>query len=143
MQNNQESAAELVRLSQIEYEADPAQPDLLGWPVVDSQGDQIGVLDDMLVDTETGEIPFASVCHGDKCTAVPLELFYLDEQAKRLVLPVEQEDLTRAPQFSDETEDIQPHIDYWNQVEANWEAEDTVEGEAVEESSGNNRTQHS
>lgn len=138
MPSNEIPTGELVRLSQIEYDADPGQPDLMGWPVVDADGTEFGVLEDMLVDTETGEIPFATICAGDKCTAVPLELFFLDEPARRLVLPVDQEEVMKSPDFTDDTEDIQPHIDYWGQIAANWEADDMEE--ESEDASGNNKT---
>ena len=122
-QNNhsEEKVGELVRLSQIEYEQEPGAPNLLGWPVADQEGDEFGKLDDMLVDVETGEVPFASICYADKCTAVPLEVLFLDEPNHRLVLPVDKGELADAPQFSDETEDIQPYIDYWNNLTEDWE----------------------
>jgi hypothetical protein len=127
IQGDSKNVGELVRLSQIEYEADPNQPDLLGWSVADAEGEAFATLDDMLVDVETGEIPFASICYNDRCTAVPLELFFMDEPNKRLVLPVNKEELSDAPQFTDETEDVQPHIDFWDNITADWEEEEEEE----------------
>lgn len=116
-----EKIGELVRLSQMEYEKDPSQPDLIGWPVADQGGSDFGVLDDMLVDVDTGEVPFASICFSGRCTAVPLELLYLDEGNRRLILPVGQAELADAPEFDEDTEDVQPYVDYWNSIAANWQ----------------------
>jgi len=122
------TAGELVRLSELEYEQEPGQPELLGWPVADADGKTIGRVDDLLVDTETGEIPFAAVCYDDKCTAVPLELMFLDEPNRRLVLPAHKADLENAPQLTDETEDVQPHAQYWDGLVGAWQAELAKEG---------------
>lgn len=129
MEKQSSQAGQLIRLSQIEYEADPNQPELIGWTVLDANGDVIGSLNDMLVDMETGEIPFGSICYDNKCTAVPLELIFLDEQNKQLVLPVTREDMADAPDFTDETEDIQPYVDFWNEVIADWQEDVIIEEE--------------
>jgi len=125
METEGESTAvgELVRLSEIEYEPEPGQPDLLGWPVADAGGEVIGRVDDLLVDTETGEIPFGSICYGDRCTAVPLDLMFLDEPNGRLVLPVSKDELENAPEFTDDTEDVQPYVEYWGRLVEKWQAE--------------------
>lgn len=122
-QGGSEKAGELVRLSQIEYDTEPGEPDMLGWPVADAKGDVFGQVDDMLVDVESGEIPFASIRYNDRCTAIPLDLLYLDEDNKRLVMPVDNTQLADAPEFTDETEDVQVFIDYWDNIAANWEDE--------------------
>ena len=114
---------QLIRLSQIEYDVEQGQPDLIGWPVADADGEVIGRLDDMLVDIETGDIPFGSVSFDDRRTAVPLELMFMDEANQRLVLPVTRAELANAPEFSDETEDMQLHMVFWNQMVAGWQQE--------------------
>lgn len=123
---NQESG-QLVRLTQVEYETGADQPDMLGWPVVDVDDNVIGILNDMLVDIETGEIPFGSVCCDDKCKAVPVELIFLDDEKQRLALPVTKVELDSAPDFSDETDDMQPHVDFWNELIDGWQEETTEE----------------
>jgi sporulation protein YlmC with PRC-barrel domain len=122
-QGGGEQVGELVRLSQIEYEQDPAAPNLIGWAVADQQGEEFGKLDDMLVDVDTGEVPFASVCYGGKCTAVPLEVMFMDEPNQRLVVPVDKDEMMNAPEFTEDTEDVQPFIDYWNEITADWDME--------------------
>lgn len=122
-QGQNETIGELVRLSQIEYEQEPGQPDLLGWPVADQDGREFGSLDDMLVDVETGDVPFASICYDDKCTAVPLDVMFLDEPNHRLILPVTKEDMLDAPEFTDDTEDVQPYVEYWNRLADSWQSD--------------------
>ncbi len=122
-QDEEEKMGELARLSQMEYEHDPSEPDLIGWPVSDEEGNEFGTLNDMLVDVDTGEVPFATVCFEDRCTAVPLEVMFMDEPNQRLVLPVGRTEMMDAPEFTEETEDIQPFIDYWNRVTAEREAD--------------------
>lgn len=125
------TSGQLVRLSQIDYETEPGQPDLLGWTVADSDNNLIGKLDDMLVDVDTGEILFGSVCYNDRCIAVPLELMFMDEASKRLVLPVSMEELTDAPEFAEDTEDMQLHVNFWTRLVSDWE-EEPAEDEEVE-----------
>ena len=132
MEKQSSQAGQLIRLSQIEYETDPNQPELIGWPVLDANGETIGRLDDMLVDIETGEIPFGSICYDNKCTAVPLELIFLDEQNRQLVLPVTRDDIADAPEFTDETEDIQPYVDFWNEVITDWQEDIIIEEEEID-----------
>ncbi|MEN6521473.1 MAG: PRC-barrel domain-containing protein [Armatimonadota bacterium] len=128
MQGENKTSGQLVRLRQIDYETEPGQPDLLGWEVADSDNNLIGKLDDMLVDTDTGEILFGSVCYNDRCIVVPLELMFMDEANKQLVLPVSVDELVDAPEFTEETEDMQPHIRFWTQLVSDWE-EEPVEDE--------------
>ncbi len=117
MENNghEPTVCQLVRLSQVEYETDPNQPDLIGWSVVDAEGEEVGTLHDMLADIDTGEILFAIVNYAERCIAVPLELMFLDEDNHRLVIPVEKETINCAPEFNDNTEDLETHVDFWNQ----------------------------
>ncbi|HPP76468.1 MAG TPA: hypothetical protein PLU88_15215, partial [Armatimonadota bacterium] len=68
---------------------------------------------------------------------VPLELMFLDEASKQLVLPVTKGDLDEAPDFSDKTEDIQPHVNYWNQMVSGWQEEmeeEEIFAEEIDES---------
>lgn len=115
-QNEEMEVSELVRLSQIEHELDAGEPDMMGWPVADMADEEVGKLGDMLVEVETGDIPFGVICYGDKSTAIPLDLMYLDEPNKRLVLPATKDQLIVAPQFTDDTEDMEPYVDYWDSV---------------------------
>ncbi|MBI2843988.1 MAG: hypothetical protein HYX78_11365 [Armatimonadetes bacterium] len=126
---NEEANSELVRLSETDYETEPGQPDLMGWPVADSAGDVFGKVDDLLVDVDTGEVPFASVCFMDRCTAVPLEVLYLDSANKRLVLPLEKEELSQAPEFTELSEDVSPYIEFWEKLMEQWEKEAAEEEE--------------
>jgi len=137
MQGESKTNGQLVRLSQIEYETEPGQPDLLGWSVTDSNEDLIGTLEDMLVDIDTGEILFGSVCYNDKCIAVPLELMFMDETNKRLVLPVGKDELLEAPAFTNDTEDMQPHVSFWTRLVSDWEEESLEEEEDTEFSPDN------
>jgi hypothetical protein len=119
--NDDMETSELVRLSQLKHEMEAGQPEMMGWPVADMTGKEVGKLDDMLVDVETGDIPFGAICYGDKCTAIPLDLMYLDEPNKRLVLPATDKQLLDAPQFTDDTEDMEPYVDYWDGVVEAWD----------------------
>ena len=119
---------QLVRLTQVEYEIEPGQPNMIGWSVIDADGDEIGALDDMLIDIDTGVIPFGSVCYDDKCKVVPVELIFLDDEKQRLVLPVTKTELDTSPDFSDKTEDMQPHVDFWNELVTQWQKEMALEG---------------
>jgi hypothetical protein len=78
---------------------------------------------------DTDNVLFGVICYGDRCTIIPLELIFMDEEQKQLVLPLTKEDLDQAPDFSDETDDVQAHVDFWNEKIADWEVGEEEEEE--------------
>jgi hypothetical protein len=55
------SARELKRLSDMRYEVTDGDPDIRGWAVWASTGRELGVVDDLLVDVEAGEVVMVDV----------------------------------------------------------------------------------
>lgn len=78
---------------------------LTGDDVVNLQGDSLGNLKDIMLDTSTGKIAYAVLSFGgvfglgDKLFAVPWSALRIDGDQKNLVLNVSKERLKDAPGF--------------------------------------------
>jgi hypothetical protein len=104
---------QLARLSELDYEMEEGQPDIVGWKVVGENNDEIAQVSDLLVDLDTGAIMLAELSYDDKQTLIPVEAFALDTANSRLILPVDKQELEGAPLFTEETEDVSVFFDYW------------------------------
>ena len=78
---------------------------LKGDKVVDSMGEKLGVLEDLMIDVEKGSIAYGVLSvggllgMGDKLFAIPWSAFRVDTTEKQLVLNVKKEVLDTAPGF--------------------------------------------
>ena len=76
-----------------------------GDKVVNRTGDDLGKIEELMVDTQTGEVSYAVLSFGgfmgmgDKLFAVPWQSLQLDAQNKRFILDVTKEKLESAPGF--------------------------------------------
>jgi sporulation protein YlmC with PRC-barrel domain len=123
-QTPMEQTGQLARLSELDYEMEEGQPDVIGWNVVDENGEEVAKVSDLLVDLDSGAIMLAALSLADKETLVPIESFALDATKSRLVLPANKTELQNAPAFTNETEDVSQFFDYWGA-----DMEDEYEGD--------------
>ena len=78
---------------------------ITGTNVTNPQGEDLGVVKDLMIDTHTGTINYAVLSFGgflgmgDKYFAVPFEAFSVNETTERFVLNVDKELLKEAPGF--------------------------------------------
>ena len=76
-----------------------------GDDVVNAQGEDLGNIDDLMIDLERGRVAYAVLSFGgflgmgDKLFAIPWEAMTVDQDNKRLVLNVDKELLKKAPGF--------------------------------------------
>jgi sporulation protein YlmC with PRC-barrel domain len=112
-QGHVEETGELARLSELDYEMEEGNPNIIGWTVVDDKGEEFAKVEDLLVDLGSGAIVMAAISYGGRQTLVPIEAFALDMPKNRMILPVEKNDLEAAPVFSEDTEDVNQFFDYW------------------------------
>lgn len=81
---------------------------LLGDDVVNGQGEDLGEIEDFMIDLPDGRIDYAVLSFGgfmgmgDKLFAVPFELLNVDFENKRVVLDVPKERLENAPGFDED-----------------------------------------
>jgi sporulation protein YlmC with PRC-barrel domain len=92
---------------------------LIGDSVKNASGDDLGNVEDLMINTETGDVEYAVLSFGgflgigDKLFAVPLEVMKVDTKHKRLVLDESKERLEKAPGFDK---------DQWpNHADAKWQ----------------------
>ncbi len=78
---------------------------LNGDRVVNSMGEDIGKIDEIMIDTPTGRVAYAVLSFGgflgmgDKLFAIPWSLLSLDEDNKVFRLDIDKERLKKAPGF--------------------------------------------
>jgi sporulation protein YlmC with PRC-barrel domain len=78
---------------------------LIGDKVMNSQGDQLGSLKEIMIDVDTGRVAYAVLDFGgflgvgDKFFAVPWQAFSVDERGHRMILNVDKETLEKAEGF--------------------------------------------
>jgi len=78
---------------------------LKGDKVVNMQGEDLGKIEDFMIDMERGRIAYAVLSFGgflgmgDKLFAIPWQALTVDTAEKRLVLNIDKELLKRAPGF--------------------------------------------
>lgn len=78
---------------------------LAGDRVVNSAGEHIGKIDEIMIDTPTGRVAYAVLSFGgflgmgDKLFAIPWSRLSLDEGNKQFLLNVDKETLKKAPGF--------------------------------------------
>ena len=82
------AARELRRLSELKYKVADGEPDIRGWKVFASTGRELGVVDDLLVDEEAGEVVMLDVDlkRDDRHTLAPLRAAWIDHATRRVVL---------------------------------------------------------
>ena len=81
-----------------------ALSDIKGSQVKNMQGEDLGTLDDFVIDTD-GRVGFAILSHADKLVAVPFDAITYDQSEKRLSLNMSKERIESAPAF-DKTTDL-------------------------------------
>ena len=78
---------------------------LIGDPVVNLRGEDLGKIEDLVIDPNSGRVDYAVLSFGgflgmgDKLFAVPLEAMKLSPEDKRFILDVDKERLKQAPGF--------------------------------------------
>ena len=83
----------------------PAKKSVIGSKVVNQQDENLGKIEDVVIDTDSGRIAYAVLTFGgflgmgDKYFAIPWEAFRFSMTENRAVLNVEKSLLERAPGF--------------------------------------------
>ena len=78
---------------------------LTGTKVVNPQGDDLGSIEELMIDTDAGDVAYAVLSFGgflgmgDKLFALPWAALSLDTAEERVVLDVDREKLEQAPGF--------------------------------------------
>jgi sporulation protein YlmC with PRC-barrel domain len=78
---------------------------ICGDPVVNDAGENLGQIEELMVDLENGRVAYAVISFGgflgigDKLFAIPFEALELDAENHRFVLDVPREKLEKAPGF--------------------------------------------
>lgn len=78
---------------------------LLGLKVINPAGENLGKIEEIMINIDTGHIGYAVLSHGgvvgfgDKLFAVPWGLLRLDQQKKCFITNIDKDVLDRAPGF--------------------------------------------
>lgn len=99
----------LQRLGEVDYEIAPGQPDVRGWDVVLGNDEQIGEVDDLIIDTSAGKVRYLEVelnrdalrLEHDRHVLVPIARAQLDRDGKEVVLRgLDRAGLLNLPEYS-------------------------------------------
>ncbi len=78
---------------------------LIGDPVVNARGEDLGKLEEIMIHVDSGKIAYAVLSFGgflglgDKLFAIPWEALILDEDKKHFILEIDKQKLEHAPGF--------------------------------------------
>jgi len=78
---------------------------LIGDKVVNSRGEDLGKLEEIMIDMNTGRVRYGVLSFGgilgfgDKLFGIPFDQLELDTENKRIVCDIERDKLERAPGF--------------------------------------------
>ncbi len=105
-----------------EYEVEPKSKDVIGFDVFDKDGNKIGVVDDLLVNTDNDAINYALVgqgwfasTFGDKDVIVPLRKMDIDDADRSVHLDMTQDQLKDFPGYNtlDDPDLLQKVDSFW------------------------------
>jgi len=78
---------------------------IIGNKVVNTEGEQLGSIKELMIDLDDGQVAYAVLSFGgflglgDKLFAIPLEALTFDTQDRTIILDVDKEVLANAPGF--------------------------------------------
>lgn len=79
---------------------------IAGTKVLDAKGDHLGSIDDLMLDTDTGDVTYAVLSiggflgMGDRLFAIPWKALAVDPADHSLVLDVDHDTLEQAPDYN-------------------------------------------
>jgi len=81
-------ARELRPMKDLKWKVADGEPDIRGWTVFASTGRELGVIDELLVDSEAREVVMLDIDlkRDDRHTLAPLRAAWIDRPAKRVVV---------------------------------------------------------
>src|SRR5215210_1937057 len=108
---NPGEARRLIRLKELDdYKVAEGEPDIRGWSVYTATGRELGDVEDLLVDTELGEVVMVDVDlkRDDRHTLAPIKAAWIDRDTRRVVLNTAMFDVDEAiPALSRRNEPVQ------------------------------------
>ncbi len=63
------------------------EPDVRGWPLAGEQGEQLGVVSDLVVDVDAGTVRYAAIERAGRRVLLPVGFLDIDVEAARVVAP--------------------------------------------------------
>ena len=86
---NPRDARQLVRMKDLHhYKVVDGEPDIRGWSVFTATGRELGDIEDLLVDTDLGEVVMIDIDlkRDDRHTVAPIKAAWIDRETHRVVL---------------------------------------------------------
>jgi hypothetical protein len=80
------------------------EPDVRGWPLIGAGGEQLGVIDDLIVDVDAEQVRYVAVRQGTRRVLLPIGFLTIDTDHSRVMAPaLLAADLTELPAWSGST----------------------------------------
>ncbi len=103
-----------------------------------TNGEDIGKIEDLMIDTDSGEVVYAVLSVntgflnlGSKYFAIPLQVFDFDTQDEELILDIEKERLENSPGFDKDNWPSGPQHDFIDEVNTFYGSETNAHEEYV------------
>lgn len=99
-------------------------PDIRGWDTVDQSETKVGQIDDLIIDTRSGEAAFALVSYGGslgigtKHTLIPIDDLQIDRDQSRVLVDYPAESLKSAPEYEEGKADYGSFRGFWSGMAA-------------------------
>jgi sporulation protein YlmC with PRC-barrel domain len=126
--------AETEEMPQLDHSALKASA-LIGYDVMNMNGEDLGEIKDMLIGLDSGQIKYAVLTYGgvldigNKLFAIPLNAFNFDPQQNAFVLNVNEEMLENAPGFNEDNWPDTASLE-WDMAERDfWQGQMTTDTE--------------
>lgn len=94
------------------------EPDVRGWPLVGAGGEELGIVDDLIVDVDAGQVRYLAVRHQVNRVLLPIGFLTLDIDQSRVLAPaLLPDDLLQLPAWNGgtverpEEEDVRDALD--------------------------------
>jgi sporulation protein YlmC with PRC-barrel domain len=122
--------------------------EFIGYPVQNPQGEDLGEIEDLMVDPSSSQVRYAVLSFGgfldigDKLFAIPLDAIEFNPEEQAFIMDVDQERLEQAPGFERENwpDTANPdwdmgYSDFWldGMTDSVGEAEGTVQGDTTQD----------
>ena len=105
--------------------------ELLGMDVENREGEQIGEIQDLVIDRASGKVEYAALQHGgflgigEDLFAYPMSAFGIGEERDKLVLDVSEERLDDREGFNDDNwPKVRDDQDYWASIDRDFGVDD-------------------
>ena len=135
-----EKEKDMQQSEQMSQSQSPTAEELKGMQVVNQNGEEIGEIETVNIDAQSGKITYVTLARGgilgmgEESVAVPLEAFNFDMQQQQATLTVDQNKLDNAPQQAEmDSQTFQQELESHYGISPGWQDEQQQQEQQMEQ----------